>query len=113
MAYCMVSDVQAICDTDITAAEIDDLIDESSAWMDMKLNTGSINPLVLRMICRTHVAIRCMLKDPNSQALGEYREDREFALKKLNSFLDEMVKGAAAEASGGIGFQYSYARIRT
>ncbi len=49
-----------------------------------------------------------MLKDPNSMALGEYREDREFALKKLNLMLDEML----SDAEGGIAFRYDYADVR-
>ena len=110
MVYCTVDQVRAICDTDVTDGEIDELIDESSAWMDLKLTTSGINALVLRMICRTHVAIRCMLKDPNASSLGEHSEDREAALLKLNAFLDEMVKDAG-NAGGGIGMSYGYVRI--
>jgi hypothetical protein len=68
-------------DTDITDPEITELIEESSAWMDIKLDTAALNALILRMIARTHVGIRCMLKDPNSQAIGEYREARARAMR--------------------------------
>lgn len=96
-------------DTDITDPEITELIEETDAWMDMKLDTATLNATFLRMVSRTWTAIRCMLKDPNSQKLGEYAEDREAALLKLNSLLDEMLK----DAGGGIGFSYSYIRIPT
>jgi hypothetical protein len=108
MAYCTNTQVRAIVDTDISDAEITELIAESDEWLDVKLDTGSLSATYLRMLSRTLTAVRCMLKDPNSQALGEYREDREYALKKLNAMLDEMM----SDAEGGIAFRYSYADLR-
>jgi len=108
MVYCTASQVRAVCDTDITDSELTEMIEETDAWMDLKLDTGSLPTIFLRMISRTATAIRAFLKDPNSQALGEYREDREYALEKLNSLLDEMI----ADAGGGIAFRYGYADLR-
>jgi len=108
VVYSTSAQVRAIVDTDITDSEITELIEETDAWMDLKLDTGSLNTTMLRLISRTWTALRCMLKDPNSQALGEYREDREFALKKLNSMVDEML----SDAEGGIAFRYDYADVR-
>ena len=96
MVYSTSAQVRAIVDTDITDSEITELIEETDAWMDLKLNTGALDTFMLRLISRTWTAIRCMLKDPNSQKLGEYSEDRTFALKKLNMMLDEMMSAAAA-----------------
>lgn len=98
-------------DTDCTDAEIIELIEESDAWLDLKLNTASLGVIILRMLSRTLTAIRCMLKDPNAMKLGEYSEDREAALLKLNAMLDEMLEDAAGETSGGIGFRYAYAQV--
>ena len=84
------------------------MIEETDAWMDVKLDTAAMNPFMLRLISRTWTAVRAMLKDPNSQAIGEYREDREFALKKLNLMLEEML----TDAEGGIAFRYGYAQSR-
>lgn len=94
----------AIVDTDMTSAEITDLIEETDALMDMKLSTGSINATVLRAISRTWTAIRCMLKDPESMSLGELRYDRSYTLEKLNKELNSLIK----IADGGISFSYSY-----
>lgn len=104
MAYSTYSQVRAICDTDVTNAEITGLIVEVDAMMDLKLDTASLNANVLSAISRTWTAIRCMLKDPESQALGEYRGDRSYSLEKLNKMLDEMIK----IADGGIAFSYGY-----
>ena len=111
MAYCIFSDVRARCDTDITDAEITDIIEEASAWLDLKLTMAGLTVPMRRLLSATLSAIICFLKDPNSQAMGEYREERAEALKKLNKTLDEMLKDAEGSLGTGIGFQYSYARI--
>jgi hypothetical protein len=108
VAYVTNAQVRAIVDTDITDAEITELIEESDEWLDVKLDTGSLSATYLRMLSRTLTAVRCMLKDPNAQSLGEYSEDRAAALKKLNSMLDEMM----SDAEGGIAFRYDFAESR-
>ena len=88
------------------------MIEESDAWLDVKLNTAVMGVIFLRMLSRTMCSIRCMLKDPNSMKLGEYSEDREASLLKLNAMLDEMLKDADDELVGGIFFKYGYADLR-
>ena len=107
MAYSVFGDVRARCDTDITAAEITSMIEENDAWLDLKLTMAGLTVPMRRLLSATQTAIMCMLKDPNAQAIGEYREDREAALKKLNLMLDEML----SDAMGGIGFRYSFERV--
>ena len=111
MAYCTAAQVRAICDTDITDPELTELIEETDAWMDIKLDTAAMNVFMLRLISRTWTAVRAFLKDPNAQSLGEYREDREAALLKLNAMLDEMLKDAMAETGTGIAMSYGYIKI--
>lgn len=111
LAYCLEADVRARCDTDVTTAEMPNLIAEASAWLDLKITMASLTIPMRRLLAATLTAILCMLKDPNAQALGEYREDREAALLKLNKMFDDMLKDAEAELGSGIGMSYSYARI--
>ena len=106
MPYSTEAQVRAIVDTDMTPAEVTELIEETDAWMDLKLPTGTMNAFILRMISRTWTAVRVMLKDPNASELGDYSMDREASLLKLNAMLDEMIK----DSSGGIGLRYSYER---
>jgi len=96
--------VRARCDTDISNAEIDLMILEADAWLDHKIAMAGLTIPMRRLLSATLTAIMCMLKDPNSQKLGEYAEDRAAALKKLNDMLDEMIK----DAGGGVGFRYTY-----
>ena len=107
MAYSTAAQVMAIVNTDMIAADVTELIEETDAWMDLKLPTGTMNAFILRMISRTWTAVRVMLKDPNARELGDYSEDREASLLKLNAMLDEMIK----DSSGGIGLRYSYERL--
>jgi len=104
MPYCTYSHVRAICDTDVTDVEITEIIEEIDAFMDLKLDTASLSTPVLRGISRRWAAITCMLKDPTSEALGEYRGDRQYSLEKMNKELEDLIK----IADGGIAFSYSY-----
>ena len=108
MPYCTEGHVRAICDTDMTDAEITELIEGIDAFMDLRLDTGSLGPTVNRLISRTWTAYRCMLKDPNASALGEWSENRTEALKQLKDELDSYIMSA----SGGITFKYGYADLR-
>ena len=105
--YCTNAHVLAICDTDITPAEIDDLIDECDDLLDLEIDMSSQTVPVARALSRTWVAIRCFLKDPNSEGLGEYRGDRTYALQKLNEEFNRMKK----RAGGGIAMQYASERL--
>jgi len=106
--YCTAAQVLAIVDSDMSVAEVTELIEETDAFMDHTMDTGSFPVFVLRMISRTMCGIRVMLKDPNSRSLGDYSEDRAAALKKLNEELQWYVMAAG----GGMVFKYGYADLR-
>lgn len=107
MPYSTASQVKAIVDTNMSNADVTELIEETDAWMDLKLNTGGMNVIFRRMISRTWTAVRVMLKDPEARELGDYSENRSASLLKLNAMLDEMIK----DAGGGIGLKYAYERL--
>lgn len=100
MGYCQVEDVQAIVDTDMEIAEIQDLIDETDAIMDLSISS-SASAMVLRAISRTGTAYKVMLKDPASQTVGGvYTDNRTENLRLLRAdYMDMMDK-----ASSGIAF---------
>ena len=106
--YCTQAQVRAICDTDIEDDEITTLIEEIDAIMDLRLDTGSLGTHVNRLISRLWTAYRCMLKDPNAEALGEWSGDRAVSLQLMKDELD----GYIMSASGGIAFKYGYADLR-
>lgn len=98
MAFCSAARVEAVVDTDMSTAEITDLITETQALMVMTLDTGTLNATVLQAICRLWTAISVMEKDPNSRRLGEYSEDRRDQIKTLRERLDWYMR----IADGGI-----------
>lgn len=107
MAYSTSANVRAICDTDVTDAEIDDLIDECDDLLDLMLNMGGLSAPIRRALSSTYTALRCMMKDPSSEALGEYRGDRTYSLQKLNEEFNRMIR----VASGGMSLVYDYAEM--
>ena len=108
MVYCTSAQVQAIVDSNMAAADINELIEESDAYMDTILDTGSMNVHVLRMISRTMTAIKVMLKDPSASSLGDYSMNRQYTLEKLNKELETML----TRVGGGMAFKYGYADLR-
>ena len=101
MSFCVFGDVRAICDTDMTDPEITALIADVQSLQVLTLRGGGPNAAVRKAICTLWSAIRAFLKDPNSQGLGEYSEDRADALLKLN----EHLRNAIRIAGGGIAFK--------
>jgi hypothetical protein len=87
-------------------AEISSLIAQISALMDLKLDTGGTNALVLKSICALWTSFRVFLKDPSSQKLGEYSGDRSFALKMIRDELDDLIQVAGGGASFRYGFEF-------
>jgi len=100
MSYCTSNDVLALVDTDMSAAEITDLISRTDVRINMALDEGSLSVLFLEDLSATWTALRVMLKDPNARGLGEYSERREITMKMLKDEIDEML----ALAGGGIAF---------
>ena len=100
MSYSTVLDVRSICDTDLTDAEITNVITWVDEVIDMKLNSGALSATFLEMLSATYAAYRCYLKDPNARALGEYSERRDITLKMLRDEVDDMM----AMAGGGLSF---------
>lgn len=93
------ADVRAICDTDITDAEITNIILMTDERIKLRMDVGSVNALILEDISSLWSAYRCFIKDPNARSLGEYSERRDVALQALKKEIDELI----AMANGGVG----------
>lgn len=97
MGYSNVEDVQAIVDTDMEIAEIQDIIDECDAFIDVQLPAGT-NSYILRAVSKTWAAYRVMLKDPASERIADLSADRSTNLKLLKAEYEEMLKKASGSA---------------
>ncbi len=98
MGYSDVSDVKAIVDTDMEDEDIQFLIDETDAIIDLMVS--GVGATVLRAISRTWTAYKVMLKDPASERMGPYSDSRIENIKSLR----EEYKGMISTAEGGISF---------
>ena len=117
MAFCVFGDVRSIVETDITDAEITNIITWVDARIKLKMSTASPPSgsglsaaewaAFLEGLSATWAAYRCMLKDPQAEALGELRTDRGRALELLRDEITGMLKSGA----GGIAMQYASERL--
>ena len=98
MGYCDVDDVKAIVATDIDGSDIQFLIEETDAIIDLMVS--GVSAIVLRAISRTWTAYKVMLKDPASQRIGPYSDSRIENIKSLRG----EYKGMLSAAEGGISF---------
>ncbi len=101
MAYCTTADVLAIVDTDMSAAEISDLIDRTDVRIQAKIDVSLCPALFLEDLSATWTALRVMLKDANAHSLGEYSERRDIAMRMLREEVDDMLDSPAT-GTGGI-----------
>ena len=98
MAYCTSADVLALVSTNMSAADVNDIIARTDERIKLRIDVGSVNALVLEDISSLWSAYRVMLRDPNARSLGEYSERRETALQLLKKEIDELL----AMANSGV-----------
>lgn len=98
MSYCVVADVRGIVDTNLTDAQITNIITWADDWVDKKIDSGAATAVFLENLSSTYAAYRVMLKDPNARSLGQHSENRSISLKLLKDELDDLI----ATADGGV-----------
>jgi hypothetical protein len=74
MGYCTASDVRLIIDTTLTDAEIESIIETSDAYIDKLLGSQSSTDKLIKRLSMLLTAKIIKTRDPQSQAIGEYRE---------------------------------------
>lgn len=80
----------------MTLAEIQELINRTDVRIAAKINVGITPALFLEDLSATWTALRCMLKDANAHALGEYSERRDIAMRMLREEVDDMIANPAS-----------------
>lgn len=88
MSYSTVANVRSIVDTDITDAEITDIILWCDEVIKIRINVALYTALFLTNISSLYSSYRCLLKDPNARSLGEYSENRAVALQLMKDEID-------------------------
>jgi len=77
MAYCSASDVKLIINTNLTDDEITTLIETSDAYIDKVLGTQSTSDKLIKRLSMLLTAKAIKTRQPQSQAIGEYRETHD------------------------------------
>ena len=101
MPYSTTADVRAITDTDITDVEITSLINDTDAYMDATLDTGSLSTTIKRMLSRTYTSYVCLRKDPTAQSIGQHSMNRAESMRMLR---DDLTTLFTSLGGGGLAF---------
>jgi len=91
MAYCTNAQVKAIVSTNISDANITDLITESDAYINIIVKESALSATILQMLSRLYTAYVCMRRDPDARALGGYSENRTQARKDMKQDFDDLI----------------------
>ena len=100
MSYAAVSDVRAIVDTDLTDAEIINIITWADDWVNKKIDAPAATVAFRANLSSSYAGFRCLMKDPDAIKLGELSTDRATTIKLWKQELDELV----ALGGGGMSF---------
>lgn len=115
MSFSNYGNVRSIVDTDITNAEITNIITWVDAQIKLKISTTSVPTgltsaewnAFLEGLSARWAALVCMTKDPSAEKLGEYSGDRRDSLL----LLERQVKEALKDGGGGIALTYHSERL--
>ena len=87
-------------DTDITDAEITNIITWADDWVNKKIDAGAATMVFRKNLSASYTGWRCLMKDPDAIKLGELSTDRATIIKLWKQELDELV----ALGGGGMSF---------
>jgi hypothetical protein len=82
------------------------MIDRIAARIAWSYDVSGVPALVLEELNAKWVALDALLKDPNSQRVGQYSEDKAAQIAALKAEVDELKKDV-----GGITFRAFYEPI--
>jgi len=75
MLYCTASDVRMIIHTSLTDTDIVAVIEMSDAEIDARIGTQTSGDKIVKKLSMLLTAHTIKTRQPQSQAIGEYRED--------------------------------------
>ena len=102
MAYCVSSDVRLIVNTTLTDVEITGIIEMSDAEIDARIGTQISGDKLIKKLSMLLTAHTIKTRQPQSQAIGEYREDAGDVLEVWEREIEQiyrLYKGASVKAT--------------
>lgn len=102
MAYCVSSDVRLIVNTTLTDVEITGIIEMSDAEIDARIGTQTSGNKLIKKLSMLLTAHTIKTRQPQSQAIGEYREDAGDVLEVWEREIERiyrLYKGVSVKAT--------------
>lgn len=102
MAYCVSSDVRLIVNTTLTDVEITGIIEMSDAEIDARIGTQTSGDKLIKKLSMLLTAHTIKTRQPQSQAIGEYREDAGDVLEVWEREIERiyrLYKGVSVKAT--------------
>ena len=81
MPYCTAADVKMIVDTSLADGEITGIIETSDAEIDRRIGVQSSSDKLIKKLSMLVTAHAIRARQPQTQVIGEYREDVGDALR--------------------------------
>lgn len=81
MPYCTAADVRTMVDTALTDGEIASIIETSDAEIDRRIGVQSDSDRLVKKLSMLVTASAIRSRQPQTQVIGEYREDAGDALR--------------------------------
>ena len=100
--YCAASDVRLIINTTLTDEEIAGVIEMSDAEIDRRIGAQSLSDRLIKKLSMLLTAHTIKSRQPQSQAIGEYREDAGNILQVWEREIERisrLSKGVSVKAS--------------
>lgn len=102
MAYCTASDVRLIINTTLTDDQITSIIEMIDAEIDRLIGEQSASDKLIKKLSMLMTARTIKTRQPQAQAIGEYREDAGGVLQVWEREIERIFRlyeGVSVEAS--------------
>ena len=101
MSYCEPKDVLRIIETPMIDDDVQELINEADAEINVDCGTQTVGDLYIRKLSMLITALMIRTKDPSSVSIGEYSESNSKILdlwsQKIKEIKKKIISGARFE----------------
>ena len=92
MPYCTPSDVRTIINTVLTDDQINDIVETSDAEIDKRIGPQGASDKLIKKLSMLLTAHTIKTRQPQSHAIGEYREDAGDIIEVWEREVDRIYK---------------------
>ena len=113
MAYCSATDVRGVIETSLTDPQIESIIAESDAEIDLRIGAQSAGNKVIQKLSKLMTAIQVKTRQPSSSTVGGFTETYDpipYWQNEVDRILSLYVAGAGTSGTLGkvVGSSYQH-----